>query len=90
MPHMTVMLFEQDEDGGTEVEIEFETEGADESVGIMSDFVSDYWISGNDEETKALQARLNADPKECDRVLQYLNDHYEPDDYVEDYDRTDY
>lgn len=90
MPSMTVMIFEDDEDGGVEVEFEFTVAGADPDVGIMTEYVEEWWISGTDEESKKLIERLNADPKEDERVGQYIQDRYEPGDYYDDYDPRDY
>lgn len=90
MPTTSVTLYLDGDEEGVEVDIEYEVGRADPDVGYMYDYCEDWWLVGNDDATKALQDKLNADKKEYERIEDILHelaneDTHDYDDYDDRY-----
>ena len=75
--------------GGLPVTIEYDVQGAEPDVGIMSSYVDDWWIVAiNGRAVKKcdwLYRRIDATKGESDRIGDELNELEHDDGYYDDY-----
>lgn len=75
--------------GGLPVTIEYDVQGAEPDVGIMSSYVDDWWIVAiNGRAVKKcdwLYRRIDATKGESDRIRDELNELEHDDGYYDDY-----